>query len=351
MYEKFYGLTEKPFGMTPDPKFFFPSKKHTDALDSLIYTVKERRGFAVITGEIGSGKTTICRTLLDRLDASTKVAMITNTHLTNKQLISSVLEDLDIPSNPGTKSRLLSRLNKFLIEQLSLGIKVVLIIDEVQNLDLRVLEEVRMLSNLETEKEKMIQVILVGQPQLRDMLNSGELEQLRQRVCVQYHIDPLNRKETVEYIGHRLRVASSNEDRRVKFTREAMDEIYAYSGGIPRVINMICDSALLIGYATGTRRIMPRIIREVEQEFRSEKEPEDQRKKIAEGLNEREAKLKEIESRLNQLTKQLKKAEEENSQLRLEREETLSSCNSLLKEKNSELKGLIKKIELAKGKN
>lgn len=361
MYEKFYGFKEKPFGMTPDTKFFFPSKKHTDALDSLIYTVKERRGFAVITGEIGSGKTTICRTLLDRLDAGTKVAMITNTHLTNKQLISSTLEDLDISTAPGTKSQLLSRLNKFLIEQLSLGINVVLIIDEVQNLNLRVLEEVRMLSNLETEKEKLIQIILVGQPQLGDMLNSGELEQLRQRVCVQHHIDPLNRREAVEYISHRLRVARANEDRQVKFTRKAMDEIYAYSGGIPRLINMICDSALLIGYATETRRITPRIIREVEQEFRSEKEvdkvdkadapePGDRGKKIAEGLKAKKTHLKELESRLSQLTERLKKAEEENSQLQLERKEALSNYEFSLDQKGSELKDLIKKIELVKGK-
>ena len=268
MYEKFYGFKENPFSITPDPKFFFPSQKHTEALDSLIYTVMERRGFAVITGEIGSGKTTICRTLLNRLGSGTKVAMITNTYITPKQLLSSILEDLGIIYNGGTKSNFLFRLKRFLIEQLSLDYNVVLIIDEAQNLSTKVLEEIRMLSNLETEKKKMLQIIFTGQPELKDKLELKELAQLKQRINAQYHISPLNRADTENYINHRLRIASQPE-REVEFTTEAIDEIYAYSSGIPRLINMVCNNALLIGYVTESKQITSQTIKEaIEERFR-----------------------------------------------------------------------------------
>ena len=266
MYEQFYHFKENPFSMTPDPKFFFPSQKHTEALDSLIYTVAERRGFAVITGDIGSGKTTICRTLLNRLDSSTKTAMITNSFLTPKQLLNYILEDLGISSNGGTKVNLLFRLKKLLTEQLSLAFNVVLIIDEAQNLNLKILEEIRMLSNLETEKKKMIQIILTGQPELKDKLALQELAQLRQRINVSYHITPLNREDTGKYINHRLGVASINRDKKVEFTSEAINDIYEYSNGVPRVINRICNSALLIGYVMESERITPQIIKEVTEE-------------------------------------------------------------------------------------
>lgn len=269
MYEKFYGFKENPFTITPDPKFFFPSPKHTEVLDSLIYTVTERRGFAVITGEIGSGKTTVCRTLVSRLNAGTKVAMITNTHLTPKQLLTSVLEDLGIIYDGGTKSNLLLRLKRFLIEQLSFGFNVVLIVDEAQNLGIKVLEEIRMLSNFETEKKKMIQIVFTGQPGLKDKLELKELAQLRQRINVQYHISPLNRADTEKYINHRLRIASLKPDKVVEFIPEAIDEIYAYTCGIPRLINMVCNHALLIGYVTEDKQITPQIIKEaIEERFR-----------------------------------------------------------------------------------
>ncbi len=284
MYEKFYGFKENPFTITPDPKFFFPSQRHTEALDSLIYTIIERRGFAVITGEIGSGKTTICRTLLSRLNAGTKVVMITNSLLTPKQLLSSILEDLRVTFNGGTKSNLLYRLKKFLIEQLSLDFNVVLIVDEAQNLSTKVLEEIRMLSNFETEKKKMIQIIFAGQPELKDKLKLKELAQLRQRINVQYHISPLNRADTENYINHRLQIASLKPDRpegrglasdsqshrEVEFIPEAIDEIYAYSSGIPRVINMICNNALLVGYVTETKQITSQTIKEaIEERFQA----------------------------------------------------------------------------------
>ena len=270
MYEKFYGFKENPFTITPDPKFFFPSQNHTGALDGLIYTIAERRGFAVITGEIGSGKTTICRALLNKLDSGTKVVMITNTLLTSKQLLSSILEDLGIIYNGGTKSNLLFRLKRFLIEQLSLDYNVVLIVDEAQNLGIEVLEEIRMLSNFETEKKKMLQIILTGQPELKDKLGLKELSQLRQRINVQYHISPLNRADTENYINHRLRIASLKPDKEVEFTPEAIDEIYAYSFGTPRLINMVCNNALLIGYVTEAAQITPQIIKEAIEEFQNE---------------------------------------------------------------------------------
>lgn len=270
MYEKFYNFRENPFTITPDSKFFFPSQRHARALDGLLYTITERRGFAVVTGEIGSGKTTICRTLLSKLDPATKVVMITNTYLTPKELLSSILEDLGVTSSTKTKSSLLNSLRKFLIEQLSLNSNVVLIIDEAQNLNLRMLEEIRMLSNLETEKKKMIQIILSGQPNLKDKLQKPELTQFRQRVCVQYHIQPLDLMDTEKYIHHRLRKASINENVKVEFTSDTIAEIYNYSQGIPRVINMICNSALLVSYVLEAKQITIELLREAMEEFKGE---------------------------------------------------------------------------------
>lgn len=264
MYEKFYEFSEKPFNTTPDSKFFFPSDKHSEALNSLIYAINERKGFVVVTGEIGAGKTTVCKTLLNKLDLNTKVAIITNTHLTCKELITEILEELEVEYNPGTKQKLLSQLNNHLIKQLSQDINVVLIIDEAQNLTPKVLEEVRMLSNLETEKEKLIQIILMGQTQLKLKLENLKLEQFKQRIAVYYHIPALNRVETQNYIFHRLNLVSSNGVD--IFTPMAIELIYQHSHGIPRLINLICDSALLTGYIYDTRKITEKVINEVVRE-------------------------------------------------------------------------------------
>lgn len=260
MYEKFYGFSEKPFNTTPDSRFFFPSSKHTEALNSLIYAINERKGFVVITGEIGAGKTTVIRTLLNKLEPNTKTAIITNTHLTQKELIAQVLEELEVEHSSGGKQKLLSQLNSYLISQLNQDINVVLIIDEAQNLTPKVLEEVRMLSNLETEKEKLIQIILIGQPQLKQKLENPKLEQFKQRIAVYYHIPSLSREETWGYILHRLNLVSSNGIN--IFSPKAVDTIYAYSRGIPRLINLVCDSALLSGYACDTREITEQTIYE-----------------------------------------------------------------------------------------
>ena len=261
MYEKFYEFKEKPFNTTPDSKFFFPSDKHTEALSRLIYAINERKGFIVITGEIGVGKTTVCRTLLNRLDVNTKVATITNTHLTCKELITEILDELEVEYTRGTKQRLLSQLNEHLIKQLTSDINTVLIIDEAQNLSPKVLEEVRMLSNLETEKEKLIQIILIGQPQLKAKLNNPNLIQFKQRIAVNFHIPALGKEETQKYIKHRLELASSNGID--IFTSKAIDIIYEVSQGIPRVVNLICDWALISGYTDNIKKITQGIIEEV----------------------------------------------------------------------------------------
>lgn len=264
MYKNFYNFTEKPFNTTPDSKFFFPSTKHLEALNSLRYAIEERKGFVTITGEIGAGKTTVCRALLKNIDLNTKLAIITNTHLTSKELICEILDEFEIEYKGGSKQKLLSHLNNYLIQQLASNINVVLIIDEAQNLAPAVLEEVRMLSNLETEKEKLIQIILLGQPQLKSKLENPKLEQFRQRIAVYYHITALNRIETEEYIRHRLGLV--NPDAKDIFTPEAIETIYNHSHGIPRLINLIADSALLSGYVSETKAITEQIIKDVVKE-------------------------------------------------------------------------------------
>ncbi|MFA4932974.1 MAG: AAA family ATPase [Candidatus Omnitrophota bacterium] len=261
MYKKFYGFSEKPFNTTPDSKFFFPSAKHAEALDSLVYAINERKGFVVITGEIGAGKTTISRTLLNRLNMDTKVALITNTHLTCKELIAQILEEFEVDYQPGSKQKLLSQLNDYLIKQLANNTNMVLLIDEAQNLPSKVLEEVRMLSNLETEKEKLIQIILIGQPQLKAKLEHIKHEQFRQRIAVFYHLNSLNQHETKEYILHRLKLAGTEVEN--IFSPEVISLIYHHSRGIPRVINIICDSALLSGYVLETKTITPEMMKDV----------------------------------------------------------------------------------------
>lgn len=261
VYNQFYGFHETPFNLTPNPKFFFESPKHSEALNSLVYAIKERKGFVVITGEIGSGKTTICRTLLNKLDSKTHTALITNTHLSGRDLLAVILEDLEVEYTPGSKARLLSQLNNYLISQLTRDNNVVLIIDEAQNLTPSVLEEVRMLSNLETESEKLIQIILMGQPELKKKLALPRLEQLRQRIAVYFHLEPLTKQETREYIWHRLKIASKSN--KAYFTDAAIEMIYHYAHGIPRLINQICDSAFLTGFVIEVPLIDENIMEEV----------------------------------------------------------------------------------------
>lgn len=261
MYYKFYGLKESPFNLTPNSKYFFSSSRHTEALNTLLYSVQERKGFVVITGDIGAGKTTVCRTLINKLDSHTQVALVTNSHLSAKDLLMSILEDLEVDYVPGSKAKLLSQLNDYLIEQLRTQNNVVLIVDEAQNLTPSLLEEIRMLSNLETEDQKLIQIIFIGQPELKKKLALPQLEQLRQRIAFYYELKPLDIKDAKDYIIHRLKVASDSD--RKYFTDKALDLICEFSGGVPRLINQICDSALLSGYICEKEKIDENLVKEV----------------------------------------------------------------------------------------
>ena len=266
MYREFFGLKEKPFNVTSDPNFLFLSRVHKEAFSHLLYGIKERKGFLEITGEIGAGKTTLCRALLNHLDSKTKSAFIFNSTLPNMQLFQTILEDFGLSVEKKTKAAMLRQFNNFLLEELSKNNNVVLIIDEAQNLKNSVLEELRILSNLETEKEKLFQMILVGQPQLRDKINSPNLEQLKQRISVRFHITPLENDEVGEYIYHRLKIAGSSGD--INFSDTALGAIYEYSNGIPRIINKVCDKALLCAYVIETKdidlSIVERCIQEIE---------------------------------------------------------------------------------------
>ncbi|MBL7084755.1 MAG: AAA family ATPase [Candidatus Omnitrophica bacterium] len=259
MYERFFSLNEKPFNVTSDPSFLFFSRRHKEAFSHLIYGIKERKGFLEITGEIGTGKTTLCKALLNSLDKETKTALILNPDLSKFQLLKTMLQDLGIEFKKDSGVSLLTRLNEFLLEQLSCGNNVVLIIDEAQNLRSSLLEQIRLLSNLETEKEKLLQIVLVGQPELREKLNSAKLKQLRQRISVRYHILPLDRDEISKYIKHRLSVAGSGNS--VNFTKEAVEQLYEYSQGVPRLINILCDKVLLAAFVKETRAITLEMIK------------------------------------------------------------------------------------------
>ena len=259
MYLDFYGLKENPFNVTSDPSFLYLSHTHKEALDHLLYGITQRKGFIEITGEIGSGKTTICRALLNKLDDSVKTSLVFNPFLPEKGLLEAILNDFGISSERSTKVTLLRKLNEFLLNELSSGNNAILIIDEAQNLRLSTLEAIRMLSNLETEKEKLLQIILVGQPELRDKLDSPKLLQLKQRISVQFHVEALKKDEIQKYIEHRINTAKPSQN--IAFSQEAFDHIYSSSHGIPRVINMICDKSLLLGFAQNTFFIDSDIIR------------------------------------------------------------------------------------------
>jgi len=261
MYERFYQLRERPFALSPDPDYLYPSRVHQETLDYLRYGLESQAGFVVITGEIGSGKTTMLQTLLRNIDGETSVGRIVNTMLEPRELLETIMIDYGL--DPGGKSKpvLLRDLSQYLVDQRLAGRNVLLVIDEAQNLSLGALEELRMLSNLETEKSKLLQIVLVGQPNLRDKLASAELEQLRQRITVSYHLAPLDADETGHYINHRLRRAALGPP--LEFPRDASALIHAQSRGVPRVINVICDAALVFGYAEERRTFDAATIREV----------------------------------------------------------------------------------------
>ena len=261
MYEKFYNLKENPFEITPDPKFLYLSENHREALAHLIYAVRERKGFTVITGEVGTGKTTLIQTLLSRLDGHTKTAYLFNPGLGTTDFLNYICEDFGIKAQRRTKGQCLAQLHEFLMACYARKENVVLIIDEAQKLDPNVLEEIRLLTNLETPKSKLLQVILMGQPELDEVLNRPQFRQLKQRVILRYRLTPLHKEETEEYIRRRLMLGGAVDPD--LFTPKALDQIREYSKGIPRLINIVCDNALLRGYASDQKIIGERIIRDV----------------------------------------------------------------------------------------
>ena len=258
MYLDFYGFREKPFNLTPDPRFVFLSRNHREAFAHLLYGISNRVGFISLTGEVGSGKTTVLRALLNQLDADHyRTALIFNPRLSGPELLQSINRELGISSPSSDHSSPLDALNSFLLQQNAEGRIVVLVIDEVQNLEAPVLEQIRLISNLETDREKLIQIVLSGQPEFAQTLEKKEMRQLSQRITVRYHLQPLDFQDTAGYINHRLVTAGGKGGD--LFSRKALKRIYHYSQGLPRLINAVCDRALLAGYTGDTARISSRI--------------------------------------------------------------------------------------------
>jgi len=260
MYEKFYGFSEKPFHIVPNPHFLYLSAKHQHALTYLEYGIREGMGFILLTGEIGTGKTTLIRHMLNQIEADIEVAVIFNTNVSANQLLSLILQEFELEADGTDKARNLDRIYQFLIEKYARRCRVLLIIDEAQNLSDEVLEEVRMLSNLQADDTLLLQIMLVGQPELKAKLKRPGLAQLTQRIAVNYHLMPLNREETGVYIASRLEKVGGAPD---LFSQEAVDEIYRASNGTPRTINLLCDSALVYGFADELQKIDKDILLQV----------------------------------------------------------------------------------------
>jgi len=267
MYEEYYGLAEKPFSLTPDPKYLFKSESHANAFELLQYAVRRREGFVVITGDIGTGKTTVCRALLEEIDRKTFTALVLNPFLSEEDLLKLILQDFGVVSRDDVKRGRLGHVSKqelietiydFLLSLLPLRASAVLIIDEAQNLPMPVLEQIRILSNLETDKEKLLQIVLVGQLNLQPLLKAPQMRQLDQRVSIRYQLRPLNRDEVAAYVSHRLNVAGGSAA--VTFQPKALDLIHRRAKGIPRVVNLVCDRALLAAYAGRTNRVSAEIV-------------------------------------------------------------------------------------------
>ena len=253
MFEKYFGLTENPFNLTPDPKYLYFSEVHKEALSHLKYGIDERKGFILITGEVGAGKTTLCRVLLTTLPDTIKTALILNPTLSDIELLQTINQEFGINSASVSKKALLDDLYGFLLDVRSKNKNAVLIIDECQNLSPDVLEEIRMLSNLETEKEKLLQIVLIGQPELKSMLSTPSLKQINDRITVRYHMGLLSKPDTRDYIKHRLIISGSHGD--INFSRAALNKIFKFSGGLPRRINAACERSLLIAFTKGTNTI------------------------------------------------------------------------------------------------
>ena len=261
MYLTFFGLNEKPFAITPDPRYLYLSERHAEALAHLLYGINEAGGFVQLTGEVGTGKTTIVRSLLAQTPKNAEIALILNPRMTAPEFLLTICEELGIgvqDSAPGSLKDLVDILSYYLLRAHAAGKRVVLVVDEAQNLSPDVLEQVRLLTNLETNTQKLLQIILIGQPELRELLSRNELRQLAQRITGRYHLNPLSRDETTAYVRHRLRVAGATTD---IFAPRALNEVFRLSQGVPRVINVICDRALLGAYSLDRHRVTATLVR------------------------------------------------------------------------------------------
>ncbi|MDA8364293.1 MAG: AAA family ATPase [Gammaproteobacteria bacterium] len=265
MYTKFYGLREKPFSLLPDPSFLYPSPKHRMALMLLEYSLMNQAGFSVITGEIGTGKTTLIRQLLGQLDRDVTVGLISNTHSSLGELLQWILMAFNLEYTGKDKITLYQTFIDFLIREYARKRRTVLIIDEAQNMAADTLEELRMLSNVNADKDQVLQVFLVGQAGLRDLLRRPDLEQFAQRISVDYHLEPLNLQETRDYVRHRLITAGGNPD---LFDEPALEAVFRNTRGVPRLINLLCDTVLVFGYAEQAKLVTANLVDEAANEKR-----------------------------------------------------------------------------------
>ena len=266
MYKSFYGLKENPFNVNPDPRFLYLTKQIEEALTGLMYGIQTRKGFITLTGEVGTGKTTLINRLLDWLHhRDARTAFLFNSRMNSNQLFDFILAEFDIPCESKSKSQQLLKLNHWLLDRYRAGETVVLIIDEAQNLTYPVLEEIRLLTNLETSTEKLLQIVLSGQPELDEKLKLPQLRQLRQRIMLRCKTSPLTKEQTRDYISERLRIAGSSGQ--PIFSDQAIDAIHIYSLGIPRVINLLCEHSLVNSFVEQQRPVLPKIVEEVAREF------------------------------------------------------------------------------------
>jgi general secretion pathway protein A len=275
MYLEYFNLTERPFSITPDPRFLYMSARHREALAHLLYGLGEGGGFVQLTGEVGTGKTTICRCLLEQVPENVDIALVLNPKVTSIELIATVCDELGIeyPAGDTSIKSLTDVLNRYLLDAYARGRRTVLILDEAQNLSADVLEQVRLLTNLETSTQKLLQIVLIGQPELRSLLAREDMRQLSQRVTARYHLDPISREEAGAYIKHRLQICGISQ---TVFSKRSVDRIQQLSGGIPRLINVLCDRSMLGAYVEGKTQVDPKVVKKAAREVlaEAEKKPE-----------------------------------------------------------------------------